>query len=436
MKHKSNVIYLICHDLGQHIGAYGINTVHTPNLDKLAAQGVMFENSICTAPQCSPSRAALMTGRYPHCNGVVGISNKGSYESLNPDEKPMVNIFAENGYDTFKFGQQHATYKEEMLNFMKRHPGKDCRDVARDFESFIYGRKTEEFSKPFFAHIGFAEPHRPFDYGGISPDKSLGVIVPPYLEDTEAAREEFALYQGAIRKMDESVGKILDCLDTCGFGENTLIVFTTDHGSPFPFAKCTLYDAGIKTVLIMKYNRKGISGNKIYKELISNVDVLPAILEATNIEIPQRVQGKSFWPLLTGGMYEKRTEVFAEMTYHKYYDPMRAIRTERYKLIYNFEHNPKIMIPGDSEGGPVALETIQKLCGAKKEYIELYDLKDDPYEKENLAEDTSYNNIKTDLLGVLYQWMQDTSDPILDGPIPSAAYVDRLRVFKEMCGKS
>ncbi len=433
MSRQLNIVYMICHDMGQYLGAYGIDTVQTPNLDRIAEEGVLFENNFCTAPQCSPSRASLMTGRYPHSNGVYGLSQEGMFSQFHANEKPMANLLHDAGYDSYKFGLQHATYDESFLKFKPyRQSGgeKECTKVAGSVIEFLKERKAQEQHAPFFAHVGFFEPHRPFDFEGAEPDSALGVSIPPYIKHTPEAEQDFAMFQGAIKKVDQAIGRVYQAIQDLGYAEDTLVIFTVDHGFPFFRAKGTLYDPGLKTALLMRCPRYGITGGKRYTQLISNIDLLPTVLEAAGISIPEQVQGKSFWSLLTGKPYQPNKAVFAEKTYHNSYDPMRAIRTEHFKLIFNFESTHGVQVPGDVAKSLSSSKMLPELFAPIKPFMELYDLKLDPWESKNLAQEPEYETIKQELAGRLYQWMADTQDPLLNGPIPSASYNRRLACLK------
>lgn len=415
MNKKPNIIFMICHDLGQHLNCYGIDTVSSPNIDRLAAEGVKFENSFCTAPHCSPSRASVITGRYPHSNGVVGLAHGAFKSFLKEDERPLtVLLKEEGGYETYSFGVEHATSDVSVLKYTKTFrcgpenmQKPDCRDIVTNFEKFIIERNSEA---PFFAQLGFFEPHHPYEHGGVHPDYERGVKAPAYMADSDKVTiHELAMYQGAIRKLDASVGDILRVIEENLDMENTWVIFTTDHGSAFPRAKLTLFDAGINTALIMKYKGESIQGGKVYEECISNVDILPTILEKLGIQIPDKVQGNSFWKLLNGQEYEKQTEIFSEMTYHETYKPMRSIRTKHYKLIVNFE-----------------------VTKGFEKSIELYDLKKDPLERNNIADIPENQEIVKQLARRLHEWMLQTEDPLLDGPIPSCAFIERMNKFKSL----
>ncbi len=202
-----------------------------------------------------------------------------------------------------------------------------------------------------YVEINLFEPHRPYDHGGVRPDESRGVHVPPYMPDDDGSRREMSALQGAIMEADRAIGRIVGALDDGGLLDDALIVFTVDHGIAMPRAKCTLYDPGIEIALIMRWPGGGI-GPAISAELVSNVDVAPTLLEITHIHAPEVLQGRSFLALLENRDYEPRAAVYAEKTWHSYYDPMRAIRTQRYKLIATSSRLLQWRSRQTSGGGP------------------------------------------------------------------------------------
>jgi arylsulfatase A-like enzyme len=231
--------------------------------------------------------------------------------------------------------------------------------------------------------------------------------------------------------MDTGVGRILQALDELGLAESTCVVFATDHGAAMPRAKCTLYDPGIEVALLWRWPQGGVPRGRVVDELVSNVDVTPTLLEALGLPLPGRLQGRSFWPLLTGaGAYSPRTEVFAEKTFHTYYEPMRAIRTARHKLIVNFEVSTVVDVPSDIRESPIYPLMLRQLNDVRPS-IELYDLAADPWEQHNLADTPDVDAIQADLRQRLLRWMTETDDPLLRGPVASPYYADalaRLRV--------
>lgn len=444
---RPNIVLFHCHDLGRHVGCYGIPTVQTSCIDAFAAEGAKFTNSFCVAPQCSPSRAALFTGKYPHNNGVMGLTHSPFHWELNPSEKHVAQQLQDVGYHTISIGVMHETQLPgKRWGFNQRV---DLREEAARAD--VVGTETiaileqlrKSNSQPFFICTGSYEPHRLFaptnkqtthlgfvsDY--VQSDTRLGVTVPPFLVDDDEAKEEFAEYQGAIHFVDQQFGRILDALDKNGFRENTLVIFTTDHGIPFPRAKCSCYDPGLETAFILRLpSRPGWYGGRTVDALISHVDFMPSICELTGAQLPKNVQGLSWVPLLDQGntneTYNPHTALFSEMTYHDYYDPIRAVRTSRYKLIAFFSAAPHFMSPTQSWKPRTISRFPLHPPLAYHSNFELYDLSRDPLEQHNLFYESSYHEIREKLLGMLAEHLISTEDPILQGPIPSPMHEETV----------
>lgn len=414
-----HIVFITCHDLGRFLGCYGVATVRTPNLDRLAASGLRFLRAFTTAPQCSPSRAALATGRYPHANGVMGLTHDRFGWDLAPGEQTIATLLGRAGYETHLFGLQHITPHPDRLGFDTIH-SRGLGPVVGEETSAFLAQTTAEH--PLYLEINLEEPHRAFDQGGVEPDAGLGVTVPPYLPDSAAAREEFAAFQGAVAAADQTVGRVLAALDQAGLAEQSVVIFTTDHGIAMPRAKCTLYDPGLETALLIRWPGGGVAAGETRNALLSNIDLLPTLLEIAGAPVPPSVQGRSFRPLLTGGTDQARGEIFAEKTFHSYYDPMRAIRTGGYKLIRNFEATFLVEVPGDIQAGAIFRADPTRYAGDTHPPIELYDLASDPLEQVNRAGDADLIAIERDLDDRLWAWMDATSDPLLAGPVPSPAY--------------
>jgi arylsulfatase A-like enzyme len=202
-------------------------------------------------------------------------------------------------------------------------------------------------------------------------------------------------------------------------------VFATDHGAAMPRAKCTLYDPGIEVALLWRWPSAGLAGGRVLREMISNVDVTPSILDALDVSPPTDIQGRSFWPLLMGKSYSARSEIFAEKTFHTYYEPMRAIRTDGHKLIVNLEVSTRVDVPSDIRASPIYPLMVAEFDGVRPT-VELYDLAEDRWEQRNLAGAPDLALIELDLRRRLLEWMESTADPILDGPVASPYYADAL----------
>ena len=435
-----NVIVYASHDTGRHIGPYGAATVHTPNAARVAREGVLFRSAFATAPSCSASRSSLFTGRYPHAAGLSGLARAATGFTLNADSVHLANHLKRRNYRTALFGLAHeatggdspAAHLDALAFDYRRHGYLPAGELVDDFERWL---TDQDSSVPFYAQICPAETHRDFRIGNARPDRSLGVAVPPYLERSEAISEDLAWFQGSIRNWDAGLGRILAIIDR-NLATNTLLIVTTDHGVPYPRAKASLYDAGLEIMLLMRFPTV-LKAGATQAELISNVDIVPTILEAVGSGTDHGLQGRSFWPLLTAGTYRERDRIFAERTFHTSYDPVRCVRTSRYKYIRNFEsvrpdwyysegverhrtvlgvrHSSRIMRESDPKGRP---------------WEELYDLQSDPLEMDNLAGRRGYRETSRELARSLLRWMRDTDDPLLQGPIPSPMFLDNIRALR------
>jgi len=251
----------------------------------------------------------------------------------------------------------------------------------------------------------------------IAPDDSRGVTIPGFLRDTASAREELAELQGAVRALDAAVGTVLTGLHDLGLADETIVLFTTDHGLALPRAKCSLYDPGLETALILRYPARGWQGGRAITALASNIDLFPTLLEAIGLPVSARAQGRSLLAALDGQPFAPRAAIFGEMTYHDYYDPRRCIRTAHLKLIVNFSAAPAFMDPSQSWRRRTTTTVPAAPALAYHPLLELYDLALDPHEWRNLADVPDHAEVRRDLLGRLQRWMADTADPLLQGAV-------------------
>lgn len=426
----THIVMIDCHDLGKHLGCYGRSSVDSRHIDRLARDGVRFDASFCTAPQCSPSRASLYTGRYGHSNGMLGLAHEPFGWRLHEGERYLASYLQSAGYETAHMGIQHVTdFTQEAvraLGFEHVYSGHLAPELADHALTFI----ARPHERPFFLNIGFFEPHRDHDgaFKVAPPDDVLGVELPSYIPDTPQARQEFIELQGMIKQMDEAVGRIVKALTEHGLLDDTWLIFTTDHGLAMPRAKCTMYDAGIETALIMHAPSLGITGGRTIHQLISHVDMLPTILEGLGIERPTHLHGQSYWHLLQNGNARGREAIYASKTFHTDYEPQRAIRTERYKLIWNAEVDI-INVPADVMHSPIYPQMIDELTQERPPF-ELYDLREDPNERHNLTDDAGYADVLDDLRDLLLRWMQATDDPLLRGAVSSLYYARAMRLLR------
>jgi len=423
---RPNILLITVHDLGTRLGCYGAATVPSPRLDKFAADGVRFEHHYATAPYCSPSRGSIITGQYPHVTGLMGLVNLGW--QWPPENHTLAKRLGAAGYQTYLFGLQHETEEDqvERLGFQHvtdRKASKTAQSVTPLVEDFL---TRWDGDRPFYARVGFNEVHRTFDR--YAPEDPAKVSLPPHIEDTPGARQDVAMYDGCIREMDQHVGRILDALDRAGLRQNTLVVFTNDHGSPMPGAKATLYDPGIHTTLLLRWPGP-LPGGSTVPELISNVDLCPTLLEAAGVSAPDNIQGRSFLPLLTGGQYTPRDVIFAEKNTTPI-DVKRCIRTTRFKYIRNYHRGPRLMLSADTESSLTRRDMGNDHL-APRAPVELYDLESDPLERSNRAGDAEYAGREGQLAAILQQIQEETDDPILRGPIErpavEAGVIQRVR---------
>ncbi len=447
---RPNILIVHCHDLGQYLHCYGVATVQTPNLDEFATQGVRFANSFCTTPSCSPSRAALFTGRYPHSNGVMGLTHAKFAWDLHPEEVHLAQYLRDAGYSTAAVGIIHETAsRPERCGYQRYYGGVFAKDMA-DQTLALLEEYAETPDQPFFLCVGSIEPHRlaeadledtPGDcsYPGnhLEPDSELGVEVPGYLQDTEGARKELAGLQGAVKHVDEQFGRIWRKVQELGIEDNTLIIFTTDHGIAMPHSKCSLFEPGVSVALLMRMpTRAGWNGGATHYYLVQNIDVLPTLLEVVGLPVPSNLQGRSFRPLLDGEAYEPRREVFTELTYHDHYDPRRAIRTETHKLIADFSTCRAFMDP--SQRWRPLSDPVSPVNQAMSytDYLEVYDLTRDPWELENVSEKPEYQAIKRKLAARLFAWMKETDDPLLQGAVTNPHHQKTMALLEEASAQS
>lgn len=402
-----NILIFAADDAGwRDSGAYGNEVIQTPNIDALAEGGLLFDNAFLTTPQCSPSRISVLTSLYPHATGAEDL-----HMPLPEGIKTLPGYLSESGY-----------YTGHML---KTHYGPNAdaqfdwysKNLSEDFPAFL----DEASGHPFFLWVGFSDPHRP--YGGApeihSPED---VIVPPYLVDNVETRKDLARYYDEISRMDGQIGRFFEELEKRNLSENTLVIYFSDNGAPFPREKGTLYDSGIKTPLIFHWPA-GIEAGLRYAGLSSIIDLTPTLLDITGIEVPDNMQGESIRPVLSDTSRPGREAVFSERNWHDADEHIRSMRTGRYKLIRNeayteLPHGTPADIGGSSSfRSLIELKNRDQLSHAQSRLfqvprprVELYDLQKDPWEINNVAAHPDYWQLARELSAQLDNWMEKTDD--------------------------
>jgi len=427
-RRRPNILLITSDDQGKlDLGCYGNRWCTTPNLDRLAAEGMRFTRAFTPTAICTPSRSALLTGLYPHTSGAHG------FLPIRPGIETLPSFMNRLGYRTGIIGKVHVGPDEQFpfdfrIEADKLDHGRNITKYLEAVGDFLGTVRNE----PFWLMVNYCDPHRPFPRKGVKqgraaevrnphdPDK---VLIPPFLIDTPETRIELAQYYDAIRRMDSGVGLVLDLLERTGYAANTLVMFTSDNGMPFPFAKTTLYDAGINMPFLARWPGV-IQPGTVTDAMISFIDVLPTCVDLTGGSVPASVQGRSFASVLRGQRQSFRDAIFASHTDHarKPRVPSRAIRTERYKYIYNFR--PDLAFRNNAMNSPTwksmleRAKTDEQFAARVRAFQyrpreELFDLQADPYELTNLAGRPTHARILAHLRDRLMAWMRSVDDPFL-----------------------
>jgi arylsulfatase A-like enzyme len=407
--------------------------VETPHFSAFADEAMVFRKAFCAAPTCSPSRAAMLTGMSPHCVNMLGLAHRG----FGPVDgsRHLARYLQENGYHTILAGIQHETTEAGIpdLGYQERiksarsggAPGSPDLETARLLAERLRARLPEA---PLFVSFGTFMPHRVFPEPG--PDDIPERLTPPYpVSDTPEGRLDFAAFRAAVRVADEAFGVLVNALKASGRWDKCIVIATTDHGPAFPGMKCALHDTGIGVTFMVK--RAQATGSGTTDSLVSHLDLFPTLCDLAGIDHPVWLQGHSLIPILDNPNAEVREELFGEATYHAAYQPMRAVRTSRHKLIRHFDPERLRPVLANVDEGPERERLLasgwEHLAG---DLIELYDLATDPFETRNLISDPTFHSVRDDLLALLDAWMRETSDPLVSScpriPAPPGATVNQM----------
>lgn len=407
-----NIILITWHDAGDWFGCYGNPNVHTPNVDRLAARGAAFTNTFSACSICSPSRAAIATGRYCQENGVMYLANGPGDNRLHPRERHMARLLREAGYHTALFGVQHECAHEHVDSIMQVHekhltdPWPPAPAVADRVVPWLSERAGE--SEPFYAQVGLFEAHVPFDFHGCEPDTEHGIHVPPYLADTALTRKTVAGLQGMLRCGDQAIGRILDALSETGLYDDTIVAMCVDHGVQLPRAKTTGYDAGHRVAWLLRWPEEIPPGTRV-DALTSHIDSLPTVLDLAGLPVPDNVQGKSFAAHVRG----QSAEELNDCVFGHFVEVRRMIRTRTHKFIRNFREPG---LGGGSSVGDLRPEAAYP-DDRPLPRVELYDLREDPNELHNLADAPGYAAIRRELDTRLWDFLIEHDDFIVHEPV-------------------
>lgn len=458
---KKNVVLIVVDDQGFQSGCYGNKAIKTPNIDRLAAEGVRFTRAHCTTASCSASRSVLMSGLHNHSTGHYGHAHGYNHFSTYETVKSLPVILAGGGYRTCSIGKYHLApeyvYHFETYRNQGVQGNRNSVRMAQNAKEWI----AEKDDRPFFLYWCTSDPHRgggpdgfsnhndnPDYYPGVTPVKYQpeDVFVPPWMNDTLVARKELAEYYQAISRLDQGVGKLLDALDETGHANDTLVIFLSDNGPPWPGAKTNLYQPGMNLPLIVRNpfaKSKGITNDAV----VMWTDMTPTILDFCDVtpkpgpairpgenkgqrqtkgrgkDQPYTFHGRSLLPVLEEEHPENWSENYASHTFHEItmYYPMRVVISGDYKFVFNIAHPLPYPFASDLQRCPTwqeVLNTNAENYGKRSVYRylyrprhELYNLKTDPHEVINLATDPKYAKKLVELQQKVQAFQKRTKDP-------------------------
>lgn len=434
---KPNILWLIAEDFSPDLGCYGNKLVRTPNLDRLAAEGVRFTRAFVTAPVCSASRSAIVTGMY---QTTVGGHNHRSHRDDNyrlpAGVRPFTHYLREAGY--------HSSNLERIAGI----GGTGKTDFNFNVENVFDGKdwRDRKAGQPFYAQINLSETHRAFSRFPEHPVDPARVQLPPCYPDHPAIRLDWATYLDDAQHLDVKVGKVLKRLEEDGLADDTIVVFFGDHGQPMPRGKQFLYEAGIHIPLIMrvpkKYAMESYAAGGVNSDLVSSIDITATTLQFAGVEPPSNMEGR----VLFGPAVKKRDYIIAARDRcDETVDRIRCVRDQRFKYIRNFYPDRPYTQPNvykDVQYPPLRvmrdLHAQGKLTGAaalfmasKRPAEELYDLEADPHEINNLAAKPVHQQRLAAMRGILDRWIRETGDK---GAIPESGRMEWDKYRAEVDG--
>lgn len=431
---RPNIVFIISDDISiSDHGVYGHPNIQTPNIDKLANDGLRVNNAYLTAPQCSPTRCSVITGRYPHNTGAPEL-----HMPLPESQLMFPKLLKDSGYYCAARGKWHlGNYARDAFDDIADSRPSGC-------EKWVEALQNRPKDKPFFMWFASHDAHRGWDQGsGAEPAASGDAVVPPYQMDTQRTREDIAKYMGEVQRLDSYVGDVVSELDRQGVLDNTIVMYISDNGRPFPRDKAWLYDSGIKTPLIVHWHNGLKRSGMVSDALVSTIDIAPTLLEIAGLDVPETVQGVSFSELFQNPGANIRDYAFAELNWHTQYSHMRAVRWQNYLYIRNSapelcnmmmasinrEYAPWMDLwEADAEELTPAqknvLQAHSKVPGSRPEE-ELYDIAEDPHQLNNLAGDPEHKQALDHLHLIMDAWAEGTGDSVADPELRTADRYDR-----------
>jgi N-sulfoglucosamine sulfohydrolase len=438
---KHNVLLITADDMNcDAVGAFDCPIAGTtPNLDQLAAEGMCFDRAHVAIAVCQPSRSTMMTGCYSHC-----IGGEGFYHLRQPDIPILPALLRDAGYDVGILGKvghstPYADFKwDTCLDINELGHGRNPAIYAQNSQSFIEHATQQD--RPFFLMLNSHDPHRPFfgndpadwyqdDCPAVKPSRVFSPeesFVPGFLPDLPDVRLEISEYLSSVRRCDDTVGAVLDVLRESGQMDNTLILYLSDNGMAFPFAKTNCYLHSTRTPLIVRYPNQPNPGKRDTDHFVSGIDLMPTILDAASVAIPEHVNGRSFLPIIKGETQEGRDKIFTQFhqTAGRRNYPMRCVQNKRFGYIFNAWSDGKTQFKNESMSGRTfnAMAYAAQNDPAIKERVELfvyrlpeelYDFENDVNALNNLIDDPQYQDVLFDLRSQLRDWMVATNDPVL-----------------------
>lgn len=415
-----NIVIVIGDDCTyRDIGCYGSKDAITPNIDKLASEGIKFNNFYQATAMCSPTRHCLMTGLYPVKSGAYP-----NHTRVNEGTKSIVHYLRDAGYRVALQGKRHIMPRE---SFPFEYLGEGNEDVKpKKIDKFIGDAKSN--NQPFCLFVCSHDPHSPWTKGDRSkydPDK---ITLPPYFVDTKETRKAFCNYLAEVNVLDGQVGAVNSILEKHSIANNTLFIFTSEQGNSFPFAKWTCYTSGLQTAFIVRWPEKIKAGSES-NAICEYVDVVPTLLDVVGVEAIPGLDGESFAGVLTGKKEKHKDYTFSVQTSRGIYDGpecygIRSVRDKRYRYVINLSPEVTFKCTINNNKNTFNLfwgSWIEKTKSdidaqhlvsrfEKRPAEEFYDLDSDPFEMKNLINDPSYKEDILRLKRILENWMKSQGD--------------------------